>query len=105
MTTANLIRMAYARLEGLRASFDQAKTAKSRSLASQSFIEDFHDIITDLETLKVDLSKFRVPEEARTEYSSPFGFACELDYLVSKINGLLNLFTVTKQNIGFIDNH
>ncbi len=51
MTADVLIRMAYARLVGLRDSLAQRKASNPGELAYGDFIDDYHDIVSDLEGL------------------------------------------------------
>ncbi len=106
MTADVLVRMAHARLMGLKESLDQRKAANPTTLATKEFIDDYHDILKDLESLespKVELKRFRIPDSATQSYEDSMW--CDIDFMTSKLGGLLNLFTVSqdKTKIGFLD--
>ena len=102
MNAANLVIMAYARLVGLKASLEQRKSALPTAKSSREFIDDYHDIVTGLESLGVELAQFKIPPQA-IHHSGGTSW-CDLDFLISKVGGLLNLFTISddKTEIGFI---
>lgn len=67
--------------------------------AEDYFVKDFHQILDRLQELgNISLRDFYVPSEICD------GGVCNIDYLLSKINGLLNLFHISedKRKMGFI---
>ncbi|MFQ5894500.1 MAG: hypothetical protein ACE5JJ_01590 [Nitrospinota bacterium] len=95
MANADLVKMAYGRLLGLRDNIP-------KNLVHINYVNEFHDIISDLESLGFQLDKFRVPNVATREFRGQY---CEGDFLRMKVDGLLNLFHVSedRQKIGFLD--
>lgn len=93
MTADSLIRMAYAQLRGLQDNIPERS-------APGEFIELYHQVVDDLESLGGDLSRFRVPGSAiqHRDRSS----WCSSSFLSAKVDGLLNLFNISKDKIGFI---
>ena len=95
MDRDSVIMMAYAQLQGLQANIPD-------NVANMEFIELYHNIVNDLESLNVDLSRFRVPDSAvKRSGKSPW---CSPSFLRAKVDGLLTLFQVSddKQKIGFM---
>ena len=90
MTDGSVVRMAHARLMGLKENIPE-------STAGEEFIVDFHDIIDDLGSKGVDLDKFRIPQSA----TATSGGWCDANFLKSKVQGLLYLFTVSEDQIFF----
>ena len=103
MNADDLVQMAYARLMGLKESLDQRRAANPQMIANKEFIDDYHDILNDLESLKVELERFRIPDSAIQSYEGSMW--CDIDFMTSKLGGLLNLVTVSQDEtkIGFLD--
>ncbi len=98
MTVDSIIKTAYAQLIGLQGNIPH-------NVATLEFIEDYHRILDDLEPLSAsfDLSKFRVPFDYMYQDDDVSrGIYCHSSYLRSKIDGLLTLFDVSKDKVGFI---
>lgn len=94
MTVESLIRMAHAQLGGLQQNIPEGTSG-------MEFIEMYHQIVDDLEKLGSDLSRFRIPNTAMYELKLS-GVVCNSLFLRSKVDGLLNLFDVSKDKIGFL---
>ena len=95
MTAESLIRMAHAQLVGLQENIPEKTVGKE-------YIDLFHSIVDDLESLNAELSSFRVPNSAINIRGHRSW--CESHFLKAKVSGLLTLFAVSenKQKIGFI---
>ena len=90
----SIIRMAHAQLLGLQGNIPDT-TARSE------FIDLFHSIINDLESLGADLSRFKIPPEAMHYGNGDRGLST---FFKAKVDGLLVMFSVSenKQQIGFM---